>query len=565
MMLLLRRFVALCWAASLCLAVVSRIDNPSAVYPGFRVRNFEGTSDLDTIMAIRQQLVKAAALYGDEPILNKNAVLDKSWSEATLFHATATAQMTINGTIDIGNTITNVTHQVADKIFKITEQAVDNIVDYLGNLWDELLSLGLGSEDFSFDNYTLDTDFNIAIPPLPQCIMLFGFDNLEIYVHRNTTLSLGGTFTLPLFKSTTPMGISIGDSFEIGIFLTVDLILSADDTISFQSGVHIKLDDQVGIQIALFSQNVTKLIFNGGHLEFLPVTVQTSAGALRAVLRVGAHAGFQVSTSSIGWGPVDIEEAHAGIEAGVFANVAEFFTNITALPEGDTSGCVVRVIEEYTLAVGAAAGATVALNDNTWGPNPQVTVPVFYTTLSDACATNIKPTDAPQTTPALSPRASELIGRAETLTTKTLSAKVRYTGVITAVTSGARPTIPPTAYLGTASPVAFGTKARVLDATTGVPVTYTPPPPPPPTPPVTVLDGNTGGVPNRVTIGVSVGLGVPFLAAIAAGIWNSKLSAEAASIDPYPSTTVNQFQTRDSGGESNKKVASVGVQEFHSS
>jgi hypothetical protein len=78
--------------------------------------------------------------------------------------------------------------------------------------------------------------------------------------------------------------------------------------------------------------------------------------------------------------------ASSGIELGFYVDIAEFTTHIDTSNTGDGSGCEVRIIEEYTLALGAAAGATVALNSHTWGPNIDKTTPIYYTTMADICA-----------------------------------------------------------------------------------------------------------------------------------------------------------------------------------
>jgi len=134
----------------------------------------------------------------------------------------------------------------------------------------------------------------------------------------------------------------------------------------------------------------------GGQFEFLPVEI-TGSGSLTALLRVGAHTGISLALPAI----AQIGSASAGIEAAVYANVAQFVTNVTGSAsvrrnsdgDKDTPGCALRVVEEYTLGLGAAAGATVAVGTHTWGPHPEATTALFYTTLADLCAVQ-KPTAA---------------------------------------------------------------------------------------------------------------------------------------------------------------------------
>jgi hypothetical protein len=217
-------------------------------------------------------------------------------------------------------------------------------------------------------------------------------------------------------------------------------------------------------------------------------------------------------------------------------------------------GCALKIVEEYTMALGGAAGATLAVAGHTWGPQPNTTIPIFYTTLANICAVTA---DAhPTPTNQLAARQ----GPADpNLETQTITTTVHYTGVackteglnpcpaslqtttlltststhVTAVPPGVQATFPPTTALTVASTIPFSGKPIAMSATSGVPVSYVPPPPPPTTSASEgggngvddffddvgdVFKGETGGVSNKLIIGLSVGLGVPFLAALSGGL-----------------------------------------------
>jgi hypothetical protein len=72
-----------------------------------------------------------------------------------------------------------------------------------------------------------------------------------------TVLSGGLTYSLNLYTSNSPIGVAISDEIMAGVFFTIDLILSTEAEIDIHSGFHIKLDDGVAFDIALFSQNVS--------------------------------------------------------------------------------------------------------------------------------------------------------------------------------------------------------------------------------------------------------------------------------------------------------------------
>ena len=305
---------------------------------------------------------------------------------------------------------------------------------------------------------------------------------------------------------------------------------------------------------------------NGGKFEFLPVTILSGNVALKAILRVGMHAGFDITSEQLIPKYIIAKDEwrkkaqfNAGVEVGVFATVAEFLTNITggALLAAE-DGCDLKIVEEYTLALGAAAGATLAIMDHTWGPQPSTTIPVFYTTLADVCAVTAKATPTATSSQAVSARqAADPKLVTTTLTTKLLLTNVACADptviscpaaqqtttiqtttrtLITAVPSGVTPTFPELTALTVASTVPFGKQVNKLSGTTGVPISYIPPPPPPSTttsssasPSKTgdgniltdignVVNGETGGVSNKLIIGLSVGLGVPIAAAVIGGL-----------------------------------------------
>jgi hypothetical protein len=248
--------------------------------------------------------------------------------------------------------------------------------------------------------------------------------------------------------------------------------------------------------------------------------------------------------------------ASTGTEVLVYADLAEFTTNITAVPDGDDSDCQLRVQQVYQLALGAAAGATLAIGPETWGPNPSTKIPIFYTTLADECAKSVTKTALATiiTTPT-----TTVVARADgDMTTTTISTKVVFTGIVcmstglsecpatlqstskvtstktlvVTVPSGSEATFPATTQNTISETIPFAKNVQSVAATTGSPVSYVPPPPPPPPSPtaMTTGSGNEGaasddkplgkvaGVDTRLIVGITVGVGVPFLAALVAGV-----------------------------------------------
>ena len=290
---------------------------------------------------------------------------------------------------------------------------------------------------------------------------------------------------------------------------------------------------------------------NGGNFEFLPVTIKSAGVILTAVLRIGVKAGIELTTPKAISNMSILKAANVsvstGIVAGVWVDIAQFKTNITAAPATNGNTCELRVIEEYVLALGAGVGATLTIGDHEWGPELDINIPIFYTTLADVCAVS-KPAKATSMTSAIKGR--------QNLSTKTTVTEVTYTAVqclstglvncpaslqttltnkvettltATLTSSGAKAVF--TTEATAVITVAFGGSAHKVSATSGTPVSFVPPKPTSTSKVGSgngddsissdlkgVLNSQTGGVSNKIIIGVSVGVGGPVLVAIIAGI-----------------------------------------------
>lgn len=263
---------------------------------------------------------------------------------------------------------------------------------------------------------------------------------------------------------------------------------------------------------------------------------------------MGLHAGFSLATPDV-TGGVDVSidgfstadfQASVGVEARTYANLAEFVTIVKANPNNDS--CAFQVAQEYIFAVGAAAGATVGLGQQIWGPDVKTEVPIWYTTLAEVCAASGTPTPTP-TGAAVKVRGEEDIQIRDGLTVWTLSKTRTYTAVacpsstacpaslqtyqetvatetlVTSVPSGVTPTWPAVTS-SIVSTKSFGVGAYSMAATSGTPVSYVPghsggfsransskidqnvsnw------------LDGKTDGFSNKSILGIAVGLGVPIV------------------------------------------------------
>ncbi|KAM5383706.1 hypothetical protein ACJZ2D_001695 [Fusarium nematophilum] len=542
----------------------------------FHTRSFPGRSKYDTWRAIRRTFA-ASALERRDIVQENRTSLDTSWEDAVLFTYTAeqdldtkqgntslSAGIEITCTtcyikgiaktrfihdpdFNVTDTFDNFIEEVGEEFRSLATEAVDYVEEYIDSVRDN-------TEDvMDLDDFDLpppDFAFDIDLPEIPDFRLQFEFDDLEVYMLIDTVLSAGATYTLNLYTSSTAIGFVVSDDIELGVIFTIDLILSVEGEIDVSSGFHLKLDDGVAIDIALFSEHVSSITFNGGEFEFLPVTVESAGVVFKAVLRVGVQAGLEIASPGVSISGKEVLKVGAGAEVGVFANIAEFITNVTLSRDEDDTACSLRVAEAYRLAIGAVAGASVIVGENTWGPVPETEIPIFYTTLADVCAiqrTGGETSTAQTVTETQAIKARDEDDDEVDMETTTISTEATFVVVacrseglvncpaslqttskfsttrtlVTVIPADSEATFPKSVRNTVASTIPFGNDAKKLAATSGTPRSYVPPSPTSSAKTDGSDDeeqdenstgqGKTGGVSDSVIIGVSVGLGVPVL------------------------------------------------------
>lgn len=167
---------------------------------------------------------------------------------------TATAELSA-GHFNMSRVVDETIEDIGDNFDKFSSEIVDFVEDWVEDLGDAFVS-----GDFDFDAHEMPTfpfDFDMDVPTLPEVGLSFGFDSFELFMLLDTTLSLGSTYTYNLYTSNTPIGAGISDDLWFGVVFSVDLILAVDGEIDISSGFHIKLDDGLKIEIALFGDEAS--------------------------------------------------------------------------------------------------------------------------------------------------------------------------------------------------------------------------------------------------------------------------------------------------------------------
>ncbi|KAF1850107.1 uncharacterized protein K460DRAFT_271349 [Cucurbitaria berberidis CBS 394.84] len=585
--------------------------------PSIRIRNAPGTDSSDTYLSVKHGL--AAASLTKRKGFKAQLPLEKSWNGATLLsiqltqdipqnrqnkslevragieitcmtcyvRGLATAELTIGEKFNASQALAATTSSVRDNVNNFTMTFEDYLANYTGQV---LRKFGDGFDWADLEFPTFPFTFDLDVPEIPECKIQIQFDGMELYMELNTFLNVGATYEINLYATQTPIGIKVGPILQLGVVLSVDLILTVDGAIDISSGFHIKLDDGVAMDITLFGDKVSSMIFNGGQFEFLPVTVKSAGVAISAVLRVGVHCGIEVTSpktpSLQALGPqLGLPKVTAGIEVAVFAHVAEFITNVTYNPKD--KDCALIAIQEYNFALGAVAGATVlvdapAIENMTWGPVIEASTAIFTTTLAEVCASQGTTTTTPASVTAVPQRRKDLTTTTISTVISTSGVRCMLTGVancpasaqsttktkftktlVTAVPSGVKATFPESILSSVQSTIRFGTRAKTIKATSGSPTAYTAPP----TSTDDVLESGSGlpggqlhGVRKQMVVGVSVGLGVPVLLALIGAILiyrrrNKEYDAVTTTIpvmvaDPYIGNNDDATELKKPGVES---------------
>ncbi|KAK7707850.1 hypothetical protein SLS63_013646 [Diaporthe eres] len=477
-----------------------------------------------------------------------------------------------NISIEVWDQFKNWSHFVADNV---TDEFGDNIVSFFqtGD-FDEL--------DIDWSAYalpTLDVDFEMNLTNIPETTLSLEFDDLELYLELEATLDAEQTYKVNLYPPEwfQPAGIKIGDQL-VGVVITLELLLTLSTEASISTGVHVKFDDGLAMQIAMFGSDVSDITLTDGSFEFLPVTVGSSGVVLDATLRLGVTAGLNMS-QDLG---KDFIKLAAGSSATVYTDLARFTTNVTT-PEAlelatRDDDCLMPVVESYEFGLGALAGAFVQFRDEKWGPTPNTSVQIYYTTLYSACAIDpasaTASVEARQTAPAL------LAERADLTTTEvtsvvtitnivcqqaglrncpaSLQTTVQVTTTSTATVSvpeGEAPVFPATATTAAIAAVsAFGEAVQKLKGSSGSPVSFVPPVE---TDGSGIGDGISGVIDNakdeyngmsedfkRLVIGLSAGLGGAFIVCVIAGIVLC-CKRRARKYDAVPRSNVEEYHGPD--------------------
>lgn len=160
--------------------------------------------------------------------------------------------------------VKNISIEVWDQFKNWSESVADNVTDTVGDNVKSFFQTGdIDELDIDWSVYalpTLDVDFEMNLTNIPETTLSLEFDDLELYLELEATLDADQTYKVNLYPPEwyQPAGIKIGDQL-VGVVITLELLLTLSSEASISTGVHVKFDDGLAMQIAMFGSDVSEI------------------------------------------------------------------------------------------------------------------------------------------------------------------------------------------------------------------------------------------------------------------------------------------------------------------
>lgn len=188
---------------------------------------------------------------------------------------TAYASLVVDGDFDFTQALTEFHDQFWPEVKNISIEAWDNFKSWsqsvaenvTGVVGDNVVSFfQTGDEDdldidwraLSFP--TLDVDFEMNLTNIPETTLNLEFDDLELYLELDVSLEADQTYKVNLYPPEwyQPAGIQIGNQL-VGVVITLELLLTLSAEVDISTGVHVKFDDGLALEIAMFGSDVSSI------------------------------------------------------------------------------------------------------------------------------------------------------------------------------------------------------------------------------------------------------------------------------------------------------------------
>jgi len=170
--------------------------------------------------------------------------------------------LVVNGTFNASTAIQSLANQTETEIKNLSSNVITAFETYFENIIDDFNVTDFDVDELLFDLRqfpTVNSSFELDFPSIPECTLSLGFDDFELYMDMEIILIGNTSYTLNMYSTETPVGIRLGNDLTLGLVFSVDLVLTADVDLDISTGFHLKLDDGLALEIALFSRNVSDI------------------------------------------------------------------------------------------------------------------------------------------------------------------------------------------------------------------------------------------------------------------------------------------------------------------
>jgi hypothetical protein len=83
---------------------------------------------------------------------------------------------------------------------------------------------------------------------------------MELYLELDAVITASTEHTFTLLKSKTGIGYGSADNFELGVVAVLNLIVKLEGGVDMSCGFQIKVDGGTTLDIALFGENVSRMV-----------------------------------------------------------------------------------------------------------------------------------------------------------------------------------------------------------------------------------------------------------------------------------------------------------------
>ncbi|KAG9229660.1 hypothetical protein BJ875DRAFT_183024 [Amylocarpus encephaloides] len=236
------------------------------------------------------------------------------------------------------------------------------------------------SDGVKKDDDALGNFIDFLKNPNPEELVVDALDlavtvNLEnLGGHFEIDLSFGalGTYTIPLFKPSTPVGAQLDDKNKIGLLFTIELVLAVSGAVDFTTGFDFSFPKGASFTLNPLNGDLISMNIDGAQVNAIPVKFKSGAACVSATLRLKFQAALALEVLSKGF----------DFEAGVFFDPLQYKACVTFDP---SKSCPLEFTQSFFEEIGAYAKAAVDLDFASLSAGPTAVSTFFTGALPSAC------------------------------------------------------------------------------------------------------------------------------------------------------------------------------------